>query len=127
MAIAKGLPSTHRAVHHPDVTGTAVLLAVGGSASKEFVAPQLVLPGARSSTGRCRTLALEAGAADNVDDPATVGAPAVVGCRGPVLVEAGTAQHGPAFVAGAHGRWRSTDEGGFALRALGSNWVGVGW
>ena len=127
MPIAKGLPSTHRAVHHPYVAGTAVLLAVGRSASKKFVAPQLavgrsaskkfvapqlVLPGTRSSTGRgCSILALEAGTADDIDDPAAVGAPAVVGCRGLVLVEAGTAQHRPAFVAGAHGRRWSSDEG----------------
>ena len=131
MSITERLPSTHRAVHHPNVARTAVLLAVGGSASQKFVAPQLVLPGARrgTSTGSrcCPILALEARTTNDVDDPAAVGAPAVFGCRGPVLVEAGTAQHRPAFVAGAHGRGGSTDEGGFALRALGSDWGGVGW
>ena len=128
MSITERLPSTHRAVHHPYVAGTAVLLAVGRSASKKFVAPQLVLPGTRCITGRsCFILAPKASTADDVDDPTAVGAPAVVGCRGLVLVEAGTAQHRPAFVAGAHGRRWSSDEGGFALGALGSDWGGVGW
>ena len=108
--VAEGLRPAHRAVHHPDMGGTAVLLAVGGAAAEEFVV----------------ALVLQTRAADDVDHPAAVRAPAVFGGGGPVLVEARTAQHRSAFVAGAHGRGWAAGEGRCALAALGSRRGGSG-